>query len=130
MTFSELSGYLDQLEATSRRDDLVKILAELYTKSSPDEIQPVTYLIQGRLVPFFEPVEIGMGQKLVISAIAHAPGRPAPEVAELFNTRGDLGLVAESLSSQSGETSPSITEVHTRLMAIAASSGAGSVEKK
>src|SRR5690242_14494067 len=71
-----------------------------------------------------------MGEKLVISAIGQAAGRPAAEVAQLFNTRGDLGLVAESLSSQSGETSPSITDVHARLMAIAAASGAGSVEKK
>ncbi|TME45357.1 MAG: DNA ligase, partial [Chloroflexi bacterium] len=72
MTFSELSGYLDRLEATSSRNELVKTLAELYTKSSPDEIQPLTFLIQGRLVPFFEPVEIGLGEKLVMAAIAQA----------------------------------------------------------
>jgi len=62
MTFAELSGYLDRLESTSSRNELVKTLAELYAKSSPDEIQPLTYLIQGRLVPFFEPIEIGLGE--------------------------------------------------------------------
>ncbi|HEV2475790.1 MAG TPA: DNA ligase, partial [Candidatus Dormibacteraeota bacterium] len=130
MTFAELSTYLDRMEATRSRNELVKTLAELYTRTSSDEIQPVTYLIQGRLVPFFEPVEIGMGEKLVIAAIAQAADRPAPEVAQLFNTRGDLGLVAESLSVQPGDATPSITEVHARLMAIAASTGPGSVEKK
>src|SRR6266568_4721930 len=75
MTFAELSGYLDRLESTSSRNELVKTLAELYTKSSPDEIQPLTYLIQGRLVPFFEPVEIGLGEKLVIAAIDPASAK-------------------------------------------------------
>src|SRR3989442_7011374 len=84
MTFAELSGYLDRLESTSSRNDLVKTLAELYTKSSPDEIQPLTYLIQGRLVPFFEPVEIGLGEKLVVAAIAQAFGAPRDGVAKLF----------------------------------------------
>jgi len=130
MTFAELSTYLDRMEATRSRNELVKTLAELYTRTSPDEIQPVTYLIQGRLVPFFEPVEIGMGEKLVIAAIAQAADRPAPEVTQQFNTLGDLGLVAESFSTRSGDSAPSIPEVHSRLMAIAATAGGGSVEKK
>src|SRR5881275_1480605 len=91
MTFAELSGYLDRLESTSSRNELVKTLAELYTKSSPDEIQPLTYLIQGRLVPFFEPVEIGLGEKLVMAAVAQAFGTPSDEVEKLFG-RLRLGI--------------------------------------
>jgi DNA ligase-1 len=130
VTFSELSGYLDRLESTSSRNELVKTLAELYTKASPDEIQPMTYLIQGRLVPFFEPVEIGLGEKLVIAAIAQASATPSDEVAKRFGRIGDLGLVAEQLSAHGTSTPLSVTEVHARLMEIAGSAGAGSVEKK
>ncbi len=130
MTFSELSGYLDRLESTSSRNELVKTLAELYTKSSPDEIQPLTYLIQGRLVPFFEPVEIGLGEKLVIAAIAQAFGKPSDEVAKLFGRLGDLGVVAETLSAHGSSGALPVTEVHARLMEIAVAAGAGSVEKK
>ena len=130
MTFAELSSYLDRLEATSSRNELVKILSELYTRSSPEEIQPLTYLIQGRLVPFFEPVEIGLGEKLVIAAIAQADGKPAEEVAKLFGQIGDLGLVAAKLGGAGTDSSLPIIEVHSRLMEIAGSSGAGSVEKK
>src|SRR5256885_5457558 len=100
MTFAELSGYLDRLESTSSRNELVKTLAELYTKSSPDEIQPLTYLIQGRLVPFFEPVEIGLGEKLGTAAIAQAFGIANAEVARLFGRVGDLGQVAAQLAGQ------------------------------
>ena len=130
MTFSELSGYLDRLESTSSRNELVKTLAELYAKSSPDEIQPLTYLIQGRLVPFFEPVEIGLGDKLVIAAIAQAFDQPSEEVAKRFDRLGDLGLVAANLSAHGSRSALSINEVHARLTEIAGAAGAGSVEKK
>jgi DNA ligase-1 len=130
MTFAELSGYLDRLESTSSRNELVKTLAELYSKSSPDEIQPLTYLIQGRLVPFFEPVEIGLGEKLVIAAIAEAFDKPADEVSKLFGRLGDLGLVAATLSTHGLNAALPVTEVHARLTEIALASGAGSVERK
>jgi DNA ligase-1 len=130
VTFSELSGYLDRLESTSSRNELVKTLAELYQKSSPDEIQPLTYLIQGRLVPFFEPVEIGLGEKLVIAAIAQAFATPSDEVARVFGRLGDLGLVAATLAGQGSGAALPINEVHARLMEIAGSAGSGSVEKK
>jgi DNA ligase-1 len=130
VTFAELSGYLDRLESTSSRNELVKTLAELYTKSSADEIQPLTYLIQGRLVPFFEPIEIGLGEKLVIAAIAQAFGTPAEEVTKLFGRLGDLGQVAATLSAHGSNAQLPVTEVHARLMEIAVAAGAGSVEKK
>ena len=130
MTFAELSGYLDRLESTSSRNELVKTLAEFYAKTAPDEIQPLTYLIQGRLVPFFEPVEIGLGEKLVMAAIAQAFARPIDEVTKVFGQIGDLGLVAAKLSAHGSSTALPVTEVHARLMEIADSAGVGSVEKK
>jgi len=130
MTFSELAGYLDRMESTTSRNELVKTLSEIYQKSSPDEIQPITYLIQGRLVPFFEPVEIGLGERLVIASIAQAYARPAEEVTKLFDKAGDLGLVAARLSGRESGTPISVEEVHARLTEVAAAAGAGSVEKK
>src|SRR2546425_10554797 len=130
VTVSELSTYLDRLESTSSRNELVKTLAELYLKSSLVEIQPLTYLIQGRLVPFFEPVEIGLGEKLVIAAIAQAFGTPTDEVAKLFGRLGDLGLVAAKLSAHGSSAELPVSDMHARLMEIAGAAGAGSVEKK
>src|SRR5438270_4697731 len=105
----------------------MKTLAELYSKASADEIQPMTYLIQGRLVPFFEPVEIGLGEKLVMAAIAQAFGRPVDEVAKLFGQIGDLGMVAAKLSAHGSSAALPVAEVHARLMDIAEAAGAGSV---
>ena len=130
MTFSALSRYLDRLESTTSRNELVKILSELYTKSSTEEIQPLTYLIQGRLVPFFEPVEIGLGEKLVMAAIAQAFATPLDEVAKLFGRVGDLGLVAAGLAGDGSGAALPVSEVHARLVEIAGAAGAGSIEKK
>jgi len=131
MKFSELAGYLDQLEATSSRNEMVRILAELYMDCSVDEIEPVTYLIQGRLAPFFEPVEIGLGERLLISAIATAYRTPKEEVSKLYRQIGDVGVTAQRLAPKDGHGAPpAVVDVHQRLREIAGTSGAGSLQRK
>ncbi len=132
MKFAELGQYLDRMEGTREpRNRLVKLLSELYSKArSPDEIEPLTYLIQGRLAPFFEPIEIGMGEKLVMAGVAEASGRDHTEVSSLYDTLGDLGVVAANVSRKPSGRAPSITDVHAQLLKISASAGAGSVERK
>lgn len=132
MKFSELSRYFDRLEETSSRNEMVKSLSELYTKVQTDEIAAVTYLIQGRLVPFFDPTEIGMGEKLVLKAIAKAYREDEDKVLKHFNHLGDLGLLAEGLSKLHNEQRKdlSVLDVHQALLKIATTSGSGSVEQK
>ena len=130
MKFSELAEYLDQLEATNSRNALVRTLSEVYRVCSVDEIEPITYLIQGRLAPFFAPVEIGLGERLLLSAMAMAYGAPKDEVSKLYRQIGDLGLTAQRLAPQTGGEPPSVAEVHRRLFEIAGTSGAGSLQRK
>src|SRR6266581_1027894 len=130
MTFSELSLYLDQLEATSSRNELVRILAEAYKACSVDEIEPITYLIQGRLAPFFEPVEIGLGERLLMSAMATAYRTSKEDVTKTYKQTGDLGLTAMSLGPKTRDDTPVVVEVHQRLWEIAGLSGEGSVKAK
>jgi len=80
MKFADLAASLDKMEVTSSRNELVRILADVYRASSEDELEPVTYLIQGRLAPFFEPVEIGLGERLLMTAMAVAYSIPREEV--------------------------------------------------
>ena len=130
MKFSELAAHLDQMEATSSRNELVRILSEVYRACSVDELEPITYLIQGRLAPFFEPVEIGLGERLLITAIAFACSVPKEEVTKLNRQTGDLGLTAQRLVKASPRKSPSIVDVHQRLTQIALAGGAGSQQEK
>ena len=130
MKFSELAAHLDQLEATNRRNELVRILSEVYRACSVDEIEPITYLLQGRLAPFFEPVEIGLAERLLIAAIADAYGVAKEEVSKLYRQAGDLGITAQRLAPAPTRESPPVVEVHRRLSEIAAAGGAGSLQKK
>jgi DNA ligase-1 len=128
--FNELAGYLDQLEATNSRNELVRILSEMYKASTVAVIEPITYLIQGRLAPFFEPIEIGLGERMVISAIAMAYRTPKDEVNKLYRQVGDLGITAQRLAPKTERDSPPVVEVHQRLSRIAHTGGAGSVQEK
>jgi DNA ligase-1 len=130
MKFGELAAYLDQLEATNSRNELVRILSELYRACSVDEIEPITYLIQGRLAPFFAPVEMGLGERLLMSAIAMAYGTPKDEVSKLYRQVGDLGVTAQRLAPKARSEPPSVSEVHRRLFEIAGISGTGSLQRK
>jgi DNA ligase 1 len=130
LKFVELAASLDQMEATSGRNELVRILSEVYRASSVEELEPITYLIQGRLAPFFEPVEIGLGERLLITAIAGAYSVPKEEVIKLNRQIGDLGVTAQHLASTSQRESPSVVEVHQRLSRIAGAGGAGSQQEK
>jgi len=128
--FSELAANLDSIEATSGRNELVRILSNVYRAASLDELEPLTYLIQGRLAPFFEPVEIGLGERLLITAIGVAFGVPKEEVVKLNRRTGDLGVTAQRLAPATHHESPSVVEVHRRLFLIAAAGGAGSLQVK
>ncbi|HEX6348960.1 MAG TPA: ATP-dependent DNA ligase [Candidatus Dormibacteraeota bacterium] len=130
MRFDELAAYLDRLEATRARNELVRILSELYAAAEIAEIEPVTYLIQGRLAPFFVPVEIGLGDRLLMNAVAQAYDKPKEEIAADARRLGDLGLAAQAAAPEHGGAAPSVVEVHRRLSEIAARSGAGSQTAK
>jgi DNA ligase 1 len=130
MKFGELATHLDQLEATNSRNELVRILAEVYRACSADEIEPLTYLLQGRLAPFYEPVEIGLAERLLITAIATSYGVPKEDASKLYKQVGDLGVTAERLAPVAARKSPPVVEVHRRLSLIAAASGEGSLQKK
>jgi DNA ligase-1 len=133
--FSELVQYFRRLEETSGRNALVEILAELFAKTPTEDVPPTAYLLQGRLVPYFEPVEIGLGNNYVADAIARAFGGNRATVLKLFDRLGDIGeaaaeIAAESGSSAAPESVPPVREIFDRLLGIAHTTGAGSVGAK
>src|SRR3989454_5402019 len=130
LKFAVLAANLDRMEATSSRNELVRILSDVYQASSPDELGPITYLIQGRLAPFFEPVEIGLGPGLLVTAIATAYGAKKEDVVKLNKQTGDLGVTAQGLAPVTKRKSPAVVERHARLFETARAAGGGSQQKK
>ncbi len=134
MKFSELAIYFEKLEATSSRLALIDILADLFKQVSNDEFDRVIYLTQGRVAPFYAPVEIGMADKMVAQSIGEAFGLTKDEVLTVFSKKGDLGLVAFELSKSKRKRGKkeelSVVTVFDELLKIAHTGGVGSVEKK
>src|SRR3989338_1626626 len=101
MKFSKLAQYYEKLEATSKRLELVDILSKLFKEASSDEIGKICYLIQGRVAPFFEPVELGMAESMVAQAVGRAYGKSKEEVIKHYRQLGNMGLAAQKLSKNS-----------------------------
>lgn len=117
------------MEATSKRNELTSIMADLFKKARADEIDKICYLTQGRLAPFYEPLEIGMAEKTIALAIAKAYDHTKEAVLESYRHKGDLGLVAEKFHKGNDE-GLSVNKVYDRMVLIAKTTGTGSQEKK
>jgi DNA ligase-1 len=130
MKFSALADYFEKLEATSSRLSLIEILSQLFKKTPSEEIEKITYLIQGRLAPFFVPLEIGMAEKTVAKSIANAFGSTKEEVLKSYQDLGDMGFAAEKFAAKSKSSTISVSQVHKILTQIANTSGNGTVEKR
>jgi len=135
MEFKLFAETAFELEKTSSRLGMVDILSKLFKKADKNTIQKLIYLLQGRVAPPFEGIEVGMGEKFVERSISIATGYTEKEVESLFRKKGDLGLVAEALLEKKkqlafSEQDLTVGEVFDSLIKIAKTSGEGSQEKK
>jgi len=133
MTFAKLATYFEKLEETSSRLELIQILSALLKDSNdPQEISEICYLVQGRIAPFYEPIEIGMADRMVTQSISLAFGIDKEKVWQEYQKVGDMGEVAQQLREELKIKNKElrITEVFDLLTTIAHMSGEGSVEKK
>ena len=135
MKFSIISDAFQKMEATSKRLELTEILVELIKEIPEDVISKAVYLIQGKLRPNFEGVELGIAEKLVMKAMSKSSGIPLKKIEEDYNKGGDLGQTAENILKQKIQTtfsSETITleRVYETLLKIANLEGKGSQEMK
>lgn len=132
MLFSKLATYFEKLEETSSRLSLIDILSDLFKQTDKKEIDKIIYLTQGRIAPFYAPIEIGMADKMVASAVAIAYEEDRDKVLRLYAKLGDMGLAAQQLSSKFKVQNSKLTveDVFEILTEIAHMSGVGTVEKR
>lgn len=129
MKFSELVNYLAELEATSKRLEMTRILGDLFKHADADDISAIVYLTQERLAPNYEAIEFGMGEALIAQAVAQATNTPLADVKKAYKEKGDYGTIAEELS-KSKSKKLKVLDVFEKLREIAMTSGEGTVEKR
>lgn len=133
MRFSELAAYLEKLEQTNSRNEMTRVLADVLKKAPAAEVNKVSYLLLGELLPPYRGVEFNLAEKMMIPVLAKAYGASAVEVARRYKSMGDLGDVAYALAGKRrgpGTGKLSIAEVYDRMFKIAAEAGEGSQERK
>src|SRR5215469_1483056 len=89
MDFANLARTFEELERTSSRLTLIELVTRLFRSiEQPQEIQQVCYLMQGRVAPFYEALEMGMADKSVMKSIALASHTTPEQIAAQYETLG------------------------------------------
>ncbi|PIW32625.1 MAG: ATP-dependent DNA ligase [Nitrosopumilales archaeon CG15_BIG_FIL_POST_REV_8_21_14_020_37_12] len=104
MEFSILADAFSKMEATKKRLELTQYLVELFEKTPQDVISKIVYLLQGKLRPDFEGVELGVAEKLAIKAISKSSGIPVKKIESEYRKGGDLGYAASVILEQKTQT--------------------------
>ena len=133
--FSILAGAFERMEGTRKRLELTQHLVDLFGKTPPETISRIVYLIQGKLRPDFEGVELGVAEKLAIRAISKSSGAPAREVEEAYGREGDLGAAASAVLGRKAQTTfaaedITVERVYETLLRIARLGGSRSQDMK
>jgi DNA ligase-1 len=131
MKFSIISDAFQKMETTSKRLELTDILVGLIKEIPEEVISKAVYLIQGKLRPNFEGVELGIAEKIVMKAMSKSSGISLKKIESDYNKGGDLGQTAENILQQKIQTtfsSETITleRVYETLLKIANLEGKGS----
>ena len=135
MKFSVLSDSLEKMELTTKRLELTAILVELLKKTPIETISKVIYLMQGKIRPNFEGVELGIAEKLVIRAISKSSGITIKKIEDAYNDDGDLGKTGSNILKQKTQTTFSaetitLERVYDTLLKISKLEGKGSQDMK
>ncbi|MCY4491139.1 MAG: ATP-dependent DNA ligase [Thaumarchaeota archaeon] len=104
MEFSLLANAFNKMESTRKRLELTQYLVELFKNTPHDIITNIVYLLQGKLRPEFEGVELGVAEKLAIKAISKSSGTPIKKIEQEYRNSGDLGHAASIILEQKTQT--------------------------
>lgn len=131
MKFSDLAGALEKMEGTRKRTELTSILAELLGRTPPELLPMTVYMIQGKLGPDHEGLELGVADRLAVLALAKSAGVPTSEVRRAYSEAGDLGAAASQVMERRAQTTfmaqdITVERVYETLLKIARLGGSGS----
>ena len=140
MDFSYLVDTFEKMEQTTSRLMLTDHLVSLLKKTPPSAIDKVVYLIQGKLYPDYEGIELGLAEKMVIRALSQSiAGLDTDSLSKAYRETGDLGDAASKIISAKKNKNqvalfPSekmtVEHVYLTLDKIARTAGPGSQELK
>lgn len=135
MQYAEFVEVYEALSKVSGKIEKAHILSEFLKKLHKKGKGEWIYLLKGRVVPDYDPRELGISRQLTIKAIAKTSGLSEAEVQKKFNKIGDLGEVAEELTAKKRQSTLfssklGVEKVFENLKKLNDIEGGGSVDKK
>ncbi|KAK4535293.1 hypothetical protein CDCA_CDCA04G1318 [Cyanidium caldarium] len=128
--FERMSNTMSRIELTQQLCDAFRCIME----STPEDLLPAVYLVINRLAPAHEGLEIGVGDALLLQALAAATGRKLALLKEQYRQTGDLGDVAahSRTTQRTMFSTPPLTVrgVYHEFLCIARASGRAMQEEK
>ena len=95
MRFCIIVEIFEMMEKTTKRLELTDHLVMLFKSTTRELIDKVIYLIQGKLYPDYEGVELGIAGKLAMKAISFSSGLSVDNIEQMYRKIGDIGSVGE-----------------------------------
>jgi len=135
LLFSDVATVFNEIEKRSGRLEMTDILAELFKKTDAKEIDKLVYIMQGIVAPPYSGIDLGIGERFAVEAVAAASGYTVSQVDADYRKSGDLGDTAETLLKKRKQTALFTSEMHVNyvyevVMKISKSGGSGSQEQK
>ena len=134
LQLSKLVDTFESMEETKSRLALTELLVSLIKNTSHTVIDKVIYLIQGKLRPDYEGIEMGIAEKMIIRALSQTLAIDVSSILETYRQTGDLGDTTRKMlstkKSKAEGNAISVDFVYSKLYEIAKTSGVGSQELK
>lgn len=99
--YQALAQTLYCMEKTTKRLELLAIVSNYFRSLialSPKDIVPSIFMLTNKVAPDYENIELGIGDTVLFKALAEATGCTVSKLKNEFQSKGDIGLVAEVLN--------------------------------
>lgn len=135
LLLSKLVDTFEKMEETKSRLLLTEHLVKLLRETESEIIDKVIYLIQGKLGPSYEGVELGLAEKMAIRSLVQSSGKSVTDILSIYREKGDLGDTAEEAMKTKNQNTlfsqeMTVEWVFDTLYKIAKTTGSGSQETK
>ncbi|MDE1829593.1 MAG: DNA ligase, partial [Thaumarchaeota archaeon] len=104
MKFSLVADTLGYMESTTKRLELTQHLVDLFKITPPEIIPKVVYLLQGKLRPDHEGIEVGVAEKIAVRALSKSTGIPVTKIEHEYKKAGDFGQATATVLEQKTQT--------------------------
>ena len=127
--YLELCTLFEKVESLQSRTEMSLEIANFFKKCSSKEVEVISYMIQGRVAPFFVNAEFNYSEKSLINMLEQYTSL---NIKQQRKESGDIGDTMYEIWEKQGSKSKSldIVEIYEILWDIINTTGIGSISRK